>query len=412
MRAFVVKALRTVLILLFVVGLGAWLYSSLSFDRSFKGFVNGKVITVRPSIKGKLSLQTITLGQPVHEGQPLGFVTNETAVELLTQKQALENQARATQASAANLSQLIANRQKWLSQLGSESSQVNSLRTAFQQEQLEAARSELAQAEFAMAKADADAQRYWTLAEKGFAPRVEAERYALQAQNARNEYKTLQAKLQAEKARLNAAQQGVQVDGSMTKTYSDVRRYDVETDLYKLQNQRSQLMTEAQALQQQASSLEGPMKQLQQSAITVPVNGVVWNVLAYNQEYVSENRSVMEVLDCDNLWVDTFVNESQLPQIDLSKPVKLVLLSHPEMGEVEGRVLLVRSGVGRVTVTEGVAAPNDEQRSQALIRLKVQWPKQPDLTKSCYVGTSVRSQFAKKPLEWRHWLDVAMLPLP
>lgn len=406
--------LRFVLIGGLVLLVVSWLYNSLVFDRSYKGYVNGKVVHIRPPMKGQLKLaSSFSVGSPIKAQQVIGHVENERAFELLTIEQTLAQRIAAGEQTLASLNAQLANRQSWLGKLGSESAQAKRLRVSYESTELQAKQAELAQAELASKQAKTNADRYARLAAQGFVPKIKAEEMALAANDAANLAKTAKAQLASEQARLKAATQGGQVDGSLTRDYSDVRRYDVETDLQRLLAQRSQLQAEIDSLKLQQQGLSGPLKQQKQGDLVSPVNGVVWNVGAYDNEYVTDDSVVLEVLNCDSLWVDAYVNEQQLADIDASQPVKLNLLSRPELGTLEGRITLVRSGVGKVTVTEGVAALDEMQKSQALLRLSVAWPNQtPDLNQSCNVGTSVKAKFAKKPFNWSNFTQLAMGVLP
>jgi len=406
--------LRFVLIGGFVLLVVTWLYNSLVFDRSYKGYVNGKVVHIRPPMKGQPKLASnFSVGSPITAQQVLGHVANERAFELMNVEQTLAQRIASGEQTLASINAQLANRQQWLGRLGSDSAQQQNLRLDYVATHLQAKQAEMTQAELAMKQAKTNADRFTRLAEQGFVPKIKAEEMALDANRAANQYATAKAQLASEKSQMKAASQGVQVEGSLTKNYSDVRRYDVETDMQRLLAQRSQLQGEIGTLKLQQQGLSGPLKQQQQGDLISPVNGVVWNVGAYNNEYVTDDSVVLEVLNCDNLWVDAYVDEQQLPDIDTAQSVDLNLLSRPELGTLKGKIMLVRSGVGKVSVNEGVAGLDNMQKSQALLRINVQWPSSsPDLNQSCNVGTSVKAKFSKKPFKWGGFGQLAMGFLP
>jgi multidrug resistance efflux pump len=406
------RILRFLLIAGLVIGVCLWIYSSLTFDRSFKGFVNGKVVHVRPPIKGKLHLVELSLGTPVLAHQSLGSIENDRAYELLSYQQDLQTKANVAGQTMASLDSLIANRKGWLGKLSTESTDQSGLRLDYLKQSLAASQAEVDQARVSYEKASADADRYVRLMEKGFAPRTEAEKYAVAAQSAENALKTTEAKLAAEQAKVAAAGKGLQLDGSMTRSYSDMRQYDVETDIVKLRNERQHAAAEAMAARAQLASLQKPLEQVKEAPLKAPVNGVVWNLNYFNDEYVNGQETVMEILDCDHLWVDTYIPEKDLTNINLQKPVRLRLLSHPELGDLKGDIQFVRSGVGKVIVMEGVALPSEEQKSHALIRVKVDWPGKPDMASSCSVGTSVQAEFAQRSFNLKDWVLLMIHSVP
>lgn len=399
MASSVFKVLRVVVLAAVILGGSYWLFNFLFLEQSYKGYVNGKIVHVRPPIKGKLKLNELNVGRPVKAGEVLGTIEDERAYELLALQQNLNKTLQVNGNTLASLQEQIANREAWLSRFGQESNQHNTLRVAYVKEQLSAAETSVVRAQVKMQKAQTDAGRYQRLADQGYAPRATAEQFMMKAAEAETNYKAELAKLQAEKSKLEAAKAGIQVDGSLTRSYSDSRRYEVESELYRLRNEYNKVLAEMEAANTQFDSLGSSVQSLRLSNVQTPVNGVVWNVDAYNNEYISAQQTVLEVLDCDHLWIDTFVDEKKLQHLDMKAPIKVKLLSHPEFGVLNGKVQLVRTGVGRVSVQEGAAIPNDKLKSQALIRIQVDWPQQPDPAASCYVGTSVKTEFQKKPLD-------------
>jgi multidrug resistance efflux pump len=386
MRTVIVKLFRLLIVLTLIVG-GSWLlFQFATSAKSYQGFVNGKIIHLRPPIKGQLSLENISVGLPLHSGQLLGNIENDRSYELVTEKQKLEQALSTNRKQLEILENRVGSREARLAKLQHESHQQKGLRLTFEHNNVAAVQAELDQAV-------KDAKRYENLAQKGYAP-------VQQAEEKLNAMKKLQAKLGIEQAKAAAAQADVQVDGSMNKGYADQRIYEIETELLYQASERERLMAEAETLTSQLAQLEESLDKLKNFKLEAPVNGVVWSLGANNNEYVTNESEVVQILDCDHLWIDTYVNEQQVSELDYSKPVDVKLISQPELGVMKGEVILVRTGVGRVEVNEGVALPKENQKSQAMVRVSVAWPKRPDAHQSCYVGSSVETTFAKKPFQW------------
>ncbi len=386
MRTAIVKLIRLVVILSLVAGGGWLLYQLVTSAKSYQGFVNGKIIHLRPPIKGQITLENISVGLPLHSGQLLGNIENDRSYELISEQQKLTQALNTNRKQLEILEDRLITRQQRLSNLQHESHQQKVLRVDFETQNVSAVKAELDQA-------IKDAKRYETLAQKGFAP-------AQQAEEKVKEVKKLQAKLGVEQAKATAANVGVQVDGSMNKGYADQRIYEIETELLYQQSERERLKAEAETLTVQLATLDESLEKLKNFKLEAPVNGVVWSLGANNHEYVTNETEVVQILDCDHLWIDTYVNEQQVSELDYNKPVEVKLISQPELGMMKGEVILVRTGVGRVEVNEGVALPKENQKSQAMIRVSVAWPQRPDAHQSCYVGSSVETTFAKKPFQW------------
>ena len=386
MRTTIVKLVRLLVILTIVIGGGWLIFQLITSAKSYQGFVNGKIIHLRPPIKGQITLENISVGLPLHSGQLLGNIENDRSYELVTEQQKLAQALSTNRKQLEILETRLITRQARLHKLKSESHQQKALRITFENKNVSAVQAELDQA-------IKDAKRFENLAKKGFAP-------AQQAEEKVKEVKKLQAKLGVEQAKANAAQVGVQVDGAMNKGYADQRIYEIETELLYQESERERLKAEAETLTSQLATLDESLEKLKNFKLEAPVNGVVWSLGANNHEYVTNETEVVQILDCDHLWIDTYVNEQQVSELDYNKPVEVKLISQPELGVMKGEVILVRTGVGRVEVNEGVALPKENQKSQAMVRVSVAWPKRPVAHQSCYVGSSVETTFAKKPFQW------------
>jgi len=57
--------------------------------------------------------------------------------------------------------------------------------------------------------------------------------------------------------------------------------------------------------------------------IFAPARGVIYKVNQENNELLHEEQTLIELLDCNNLWIEVMVNASLLEKINLQQPVKL-----------------------------------------------------------------------------------------
>jgi multidrug resistance efflux pump len=394
--------LRFVIVAAVLFSAGVWLFNSLVSAKSYKGYVNGKIIHLRPPIKGVLHSETLAEGMGVEAGQKLGEINNSRAVELEGEQRYLSQKIETSREQLDTLANMIYTRRQQIDQLKGEATQQDSLRVSFEHQNVAATQSELTHAKALATQAQKDAERYKHLKDKGFISAQQYETEVVKATEAKSKVTAIEARLHANQAKLNAAQQGFQVDSALSKNAAGTRAVDFENQLMDLTRQRSEIQAQLASSEKMLNLLEGSNSNLRKYELISPVNGVLWYVGASNDEFVSENSNVIDIVDCNNLWVDAYVDEQMMKSIDLSQPVKVRLLSHPELKDVKGNIMVTRSGVGRVSSHEGVALPNEREKSHALVRVQVQWPTPPSPQQSCYVGSSVETEFAKLP--W--WEDV------
>lgn len=152
-----------------------------------------------------------------------------------------------------------------------------------------------------------------------------------------------------------------------------------------------------------------------------PSSGIVYELDRKSGDYVHPGIGVMKVLDCQKLWVDTFVREKDIPNLDPEKPVSIRILTDSEKRWLTGKVKFVRHGV-RQGVRQALladASGNDEwqksllesaspqpiiqltpltrqQPSLTLVRVQLDKPPPSDKNNFCYVGSRVETVFKRK----------------
>jgi multidrug resistance efflux pump len=132
MRTALVKIIRLIVILTIVVGGGWLLYQLVTSAKSYQGFVNGKIIHLRPPIKGQITLENISVGLPLHSGQLLGNIENDRSYELVSEQQKLAQALSTNHKQLEILENRLISRQQRLAKLQGESHQQKDLRINFE----------------------------------------------------------------------------------------------------------------------------------------------------------------------------------------------------------------------------------------------------------------------------------------
>lgn len=131
--------------------------------------------------------------------------------------------------------------------------------------------------------------------------------------------------------------------------------------------------------------------------VKVPTSGVVWRLSAQPGQFVQQGASLGQVLDCKRRWVDVFVDEQAVRSIQPGTPASIELYGL-DSHVLQGRVTMIRSGMGRLAAGEDVAVPitpNLPRNSQVRVDLDPGTDKgNPNLL--CYVGYTGRVTFTVK----------------
>lgn len=118
---------------------------------------------------------------------------------------------------------------------------------------------------------------------------------------------------------------------------------------------------------------------------------------AQNGKLLEKGESVGQVLDCSRRWIDVFVDEQSLSELQPGTRATVELYGAPLNSysqTLHGKISLVRSGVGRLTAGEEVAIPiNANLARNTQVRVELDANTQKDNSKFCYVGYTGRVTF-------------------
>jgi multidrug resistance efflux pump len=396
-RAWMFKMLR----LGFIVSVGSvaatFVWKNYTQVESRQAFVNAEIIDVRNPIAGNLMLDNLQPGQWLTAGKAIGRVENLRQVaELEVKQQELKSRLQVNQQKQLGIKQQIADRRRQLAQFATEVAAQKQLDAVFAQQQIEAAQSELDRVTVAAQTAKVDADRAQELLETGIVSPATAEKDFLRHEQARAEVKKAQALLAQAQQRFRAAQTGLQIDGSRTLSYSEIRQRELNTEIADLQRQTAQLRVEAQTTQLELAKLIQQIRLNKVVVISTPTTGAVWSVDAKGGEYLASSTPVLRVLNCQNRWVDAFFSEDSTKNLAPGMAVQ-VRLSGTGDRVLSGRIESLRSGSGRVATGYDVAVPPPEStQKQVAVRIEIDWSKAPNAVNFCDVGRSAEVSFPKR----------------
>jgi HlyD family secretion protein len=197
---------------------------------------------------------------------------------------------------------------------------------------------------------------------------------------------------------LEATKVGLQLDGTRTLSYPETRVLELNVELIDLKQQERNLSKQIQSIQSQLSITSKELQVQENVLVLAPTTGVIWSVDSQPQEIVEANKSIIQLLNCQNLWIEAFINETDANKLVVGQEAQINLNNSSNV-QWKGRIETIRAGTGRVEVGKYVVEPPPEiARRQlpvrvAAVRIKVDWQKTPRFDNFCLAGRSVDVRF-------------------
>lgn len=392
------KAGKYLLIAVLLLAL-LWLFTRKVTSK--EAFINASVTQIASPIPGTLAWRPGQYpGARVTKSQLLGTVTGNASNAQISQ---LKTVQQTTEYHIADLSQQLNSNQlktavrlKQWKQYQQESQQQQQLqrdyaRAGYQQAKAqEAAATQQALFARAQLKRAAELHRQGYLSDAGF-ERQRSEAAGLLARAQASQAESRQKTLDSEAAHL-----GLQLSGARTLTGPEQSQRDLQLKLDDLQQARGQLQTELAIARRNLSEINQQLAQQQQAEIHSTLDGMIWAVNAREGDSISSNISLIEVIDCQNSWVEAFFDESVAGQLQQGAQVKVSLSpTDSRYGTWRGSIEAVRAGSGRVAVGESIVMPPPEIARRQLpvkvvtARIRIEWPEAIKTNRVCLAGRSV-----------------------
>jgi multidrug resistance efflux pump len=398
------KIILSILILSGLTFIGVRLRRSFSQIISVQAFVNGEIIFVRASIPGELELKNdkIKLSNQLEKGTQIGAikstVENPRVSVLKIEKQQLTTRLQDFQQQISGVKQQIRNRTKLMNLFKQQTVTQRMLQLKYAEQQIKQLEEEIKREQVRKKVMQRDAQRFASLASSGAETVSRSENKIAEAQQAEAVVKEAQSKIELAKLNLQATKAGLQVEGTRTLSYPETRVLELDVELTDLKQQEKNLSKEIQSIQSQLSITSKELQSQQNVLVIAPTTGVIWSIDSKPKEIVEANKSIIQLLNCQNLWIEAFINETDASKLVVGQKAQ-INLNNASNVQWKGRVETIRAGTGRFEVGQYVVEPPPEiTRRQvpvrvATVRIKVDWQKTPRFDDFCLAGRSVDVRF-------------------
>jgi len=315
------------IIVLLVVGFFAYRYFT-SYESTDDAQVDGHINSISARVSGHVIKLNVDDNQYVQAGTVL--VEIDPADYQVAYERAKADFADAQAAAVAAGVTVPITAVDTASQISATEADVNNARAGIQaaQQQYEAAKAQLQEAEANDVKAQNDLGRYRQLVDK---QEISQQQYDQAVAAAR----ASAAAVAAARASSDAAQQQVtQAQGKLVQAEANFRY--ANTAPKQMQIMRAKAASALAEAQRKKADLDQAELNLQYTKITAPVNGIVSNRTVEVGQNVAPGQELMKIINLDDVWVTANFKETQLRNM---RPGQRVTIEVDANGrKYEGRV--------------------------------------------------------------------------
>ncbi len=318
------------------------------------GIVNGRTVRVQSPVDGTIQDFYSRPGISVRTGQvlarlnPLAREQGQSLVpELQRQVQAMTAELSLARQTLALLNQ----QQKGLEQ---QDQQVQQATVAVATDDRDRYQASLDAAIAEESAAQSDYSRFRSLLSEGAVSAQQVDQLEASWKAAQAKVKAARAELEASSTMLSAARTSV----PMASSIDDMQERQ-EALAKEVQAQEAAVERLTLALGHQQAELDEAKGLNKQEAIVpvkAPFSGVVYTTYHETGEQVSRPETLLGLLDCNDLWVETLVGANRANRVDADKPVRVKLAGSDQ------------TVLGQVTVIEAVSMGElTEARAEAIL---------------------------------------------
>ncbi len=395
--------------------------SRLTLVTATKAFVNGKIITVTSPISGQVQTKTsLDSGMPVTSKELLLKVNEPLSKSELLQSLKLD--LLAEQAKLESIEEKIREltnsskvaqpqrNQQLVNQkiLAGETDQAQEV--AFTRLDLQTARTQadtavrlaeqtIAQAQIDLKTAQSQAQlaqskyeKVRDLGNKGAISTFSVKEAYNNWQVSQNQVEAARVKLetakiqQAQQQQLNVQQtqrQKLKINSlhstpnELSINLNNPKPENLNPELTELERQKSQTQVSIEAKKKAIDQIEKDSLGLKNYPVLSSSKGVLWEVMVQNGEQVNSGQPLLKQLNCQQLWVDAFVNIDALKRVAIGSPAQVEVYNSNL--KLKGWVKTIRSPLSRqqkLGQDVAVNPPNVENQQLAQVRIELENPKE------------------------------------
>jgi multidrug resistance efflux pump len=354
--------------------------------------INGTLIDINAPLEGTVTELGVKTGESVPKDKTVIRLKNDRVSKL--QVQEIKSRINDQQAELTRAKSQLERQLSLLQLLLDDQQNQSRLENLEAQDSVTQAVAELksAQARYQIAQVSYNRSNF--LATQGALAQVQLDAAKRELEESKNAVDSLDARLKAVRANQKAIGLGLNLSRSRSNYDPRIRLQEVELQIA---DQRKAIATLNQNIKDARAELiqaETDMERKEKIVVKVPTSGVLWHLSTQRGQFVQQGTRLGQVLDCNRRWVDVFVDEQAVRSIHPGTPASIKLYGSDSQ-VLQGRVSIIRSGIGRLAAGEDVAVPitpNMPRQSQVRVDLDTATPKGTP-NHLCYVGYTGRVTF-------------------
>jgi multidrug resistance efflux pump len=286
--------------------------------------INGRVVRVQAPIDGVLQDFYGRSGVPVQAGQVLA--TLEPLPQANDDSQQLTELQKAVDVTALDLElaeQMLALLTEQKGELQRQDEQLQVTTVAIAGDELRRYQALLDAATTRAASARAEYERYQMLFQEGAVSAQQRDQFNTDWQAAQAAVEAARAELSTARTTLSATQNRIPVQSSVDDVQERQQSLHqrIQTQVTRIEQLKLELAAQ-QAERDRFEALYGGEATVQ---VTAPFSGVIHTTEHEAGEQVSRPGTLLTLLDCRDLWVETLVGLEQANRIDVDQPVRIRL---------------------------------------------------------------------------------------
>jgi len=358
--------------------------------RARDAVVDADFIEIASPIKGQLEELKVEAGDAVQPGEKLAKIDDLRASDAEVRR--LQTALSTAEAELARITREQQLKTELAGSFSRDASDQRRLETGRAGEELKQLRAELDKERQELSFSERDVKRQEALYRAGAIAENVVDRARTNAQQNRNQVRSLEARIQAQNQRVQAASLDLSLDRTRGETDPRPRLQATKLDLARLAGLRTAAERQVQGLTAQLNTAKTLYNQQSSVWLKAPVASVVWGVVARTGDTLAQQAPVLRLINCRSRWVTTYVSESDLKRLRIGNPARIDLIG--EQLDLRGKVDLIRSGVGRTADRDNDPSRlpiNLARESQVRVRINSDVPA--PARKLCFVGYSARVIF-------------------
>ena len=381
--------IANILIVVFSIGLITWairlVQSKYTSVASLDAVVNGVVIDIKTPQEGIIKSLKADTGSIIKKDVILLSVENDQVSDLQAKQisSRLSSQQSQLISAEGQLDQLLS----LTDLLQSDNQNQKRLEVSDYSDRNEQFESDLRGAIARAKLAELNYDRAIFLQKEGAYSQSVLDLAKVEFQARQSEVESLEARRQSILTNREAASIGLTLERTRSNSDPRIRLEEVQLQI---SNQQRTIMALRQSIDDAKSELieaNADVNRRRNAIVKSPVSGVIWKLGAREGQLVRQEQSIGQMIDCSKRWVDVYVEEQSVEAIQIGMPAKIELYAASTL-VLNGKVSLIRSGLGRFNAGEDVAI-TIPQNLPRTAQVRVDLDKNSDLGAPnvfCYIG--------------------------